>query len=90
MSMIDLRAMLDPSSTDRVGCVSMSPRTDRNIVSPGALVRAGTRMYSEWVRVEAIEGEWVLYTRVMPAAAHVPIESGGAVPHRQGASSSDR
>jgi hypothetical protein len=78
--MLHLRVALSPSSRDRVGCVAMSPRTDREIVVPGALVRAGTHMYAEWVRVESIAEGWVQFTRVVPCAPASAIQFGASAP----------
>lgn len=64
--MIDLRA--DLTGSDRVGVARIAKRSCRELITPGALVQAGTTTAWEWVRVEAVVDEEVLFTRVMPSA----------------------
>ena len=67
--MTDIRTDLSTRNAHEPCIAAVTARTDRDLVVPGALVRAGTRMLWEWVRVEAIDDTHVVFTRVMPSAA---------------------
>jgi hypothetical protein len=67
-TVIDLRANLPVRDEDRIGVAKMTRHTPRELVTPGALLRAGTTLEWEWVRVEEVINDEVLFTRVMSAA----------------------
>ena len=54
-STIDLRADLNQEDDNGHNWCLITDAVDQSVVSPGAVLKAGTEMFWAWVRVDAID-----------------------------------